>query len=382
MIPIVTLHPLLHRNQLCVAIRWQNSAVVERVVRSFPGRLFSITHRCWYIPHAEDKLQELKARLAPHCHVHLHDHLQQDLPHPIMAPPAPEVTLPPDYLETLLRMRYSPMTIENYVSQFKAFLTYLLPDDVQAITEERIKAYLLYLIEERKVSISTQNQAINAIKFYLERVLRGERKEYYIERPIKDWKLPTVLSETEVRDLLLNTHNLKHRCMLFFLYSAGLRISELLNLKPGDIDANRGLIYVRAGKGKKDRVTLLSKVAYLYMEEYIKQYQPKTWLFEGRTGEGYSKRSVNLIIKRSAQLASITKRISAHTLRHSFATHLLERGTDLRYIQTLLGHESSLTTERYAHVTKKGFEMLVSPLDNLARTLILEENNKNWNKDI
>lgn len=376
MIPIVTLHPLLHRNQLCVAIRWQSNAVVEQVVRSFPGRLFSITHRCWYIPYAEEPLAQLKAHLAPHCQVQLHDNLQQELPHQLMAPAAAEVTLPPDYLETLIRMRYSPMTIENYVSQFKAFLTFLLPDDVHAITEARIKEYLLYLIEDRKVSISTQNQAINAIKFYLERVLRGERKEYYIERPIKDWKLPTVLSEAEVRDLLLKTGNLKHRCLLFFLYSAGLRISELLNLKPGDIDAGRGLIYVRAGKGKKDRVTLLSKVAYLYMEEYIKQYQPKQWLFQGRTGDQYSSRSVNQIIKRSGRLAGITKRISAHTLRHSFATHLLERGTDLRYIQTLLGHESSLTTERYAHVTKKGFEMLVSPLDNLARTLILEESNK------
>ncbi len=234
----------------------------------------------------------------------------------------------------------------------------------------------MHLVTIKKVSISTQNQAINAIKFYLERVLRGERKEYYVERPLKEWKLPTVLSEEEVQALLVQTKNLKHRCMLFFLYSAGLRISELLSLKHASIDADRGLIYVRGGKGKKDRVTLLSRVAYAYMNEYIKKYEPVTWLFEGPGGCQYSSRSVNSIIKRSCRLAGIGKQASAHTLRHSFATHLLERGTDLRYIQTLLGHESSLTTERYTHVTRKGFELLVSPLDNLVCTLTLNQDNK------
>lgn len=344
-------------------------------MRSFPGRKFSITHRCWYIPYSDEQVANLRTALERVDAVELNDNVEQDLTREVMLPAAPELVLPPDYHDMLVRMRYSEATIHNYESQFKAFLAYLLPAGVEAITEARIKEYLLYLIEVRQVSISTQNQAINAIKFYLEHVMKGERKEYYVERPMKEWKLPTVMSEQEVRDLLLHTYNLKHRCMLFFLYSAGLRISELLSLKPGDIDAQRGLIYVRRGKGRKDRVTLLSRVALTYMEEYCKEYAPKTWLFEGPGGGPYGRRSVNYIIKRSGRLAGITKRISAHTLRHSFATHLLERGTDLRYIQTLLGHESSQTTERYAHVTKRGFEALVSPLDNLARNLILENMN-------
>jgi site-specific recombinase XerD len=147
-------------------------------------------------------------------------------------------------------------------------------------------------------------------------------------------------------------------------------------VKPEDLDTDRGLIQVRGGKGRKDRVTLLSTVAYKLLEEYLAKAQPQTFLFEGPGRRRYSPASVNAIIKHSAARAGIRKNISAHVLRHSFATHLLERGTDLRYIQSLLGHESSRTTERYTHVTKKGFEQLRSPLDNLAQALNLGETNK------
>lgn len=372
----VTLQPMMHRNQICIAIRWKHNPKVEHLVRNFPGRQFSITHKCWYIPYSDQQFSQLRSSLELECTVHIIDNFDQELPSQILNPDVPEVSLPPDYRETLIRMRYSMLTIENYTSQFKAFLKYLLPGDVTTITEHRIKEYLWHLIRERKVSISTQNQAINAIKFYLERVKKGERKEYFVERPIKDWKLPTVLSEEEVGMLLKQTKNLKHRCMLFFLYSGGLRVSELLNLKPESIDADRKIIYIHGGKGKKDRVTLLSQMTLNSMKEYVGIYKPKTWLFEGPLGHQYSSRSVNMIIKRCCRLAGITKRASAHTLRHSFATHLLERGTDIRYIQTLLGHESSITTERYTHVTKKGFESLVSPLDNIAHTLNLDAHNK------
>jgi integrase/recombinase XerD len=166
--------------------------------------------------------------------------------------------------------------------------------------------------------------------------------------------------------LLLRTNYIKHKCMLLLLYSAGLRISELLGLRPGEIDYDRKLINVRGGKGKKDRVTLLSNVAAQFLLDYVELMKPKEFLFEGPGGKAYGATSVNKIIKRSAEKAGIRKNVSAHTLRHSFATHLLEHGTDLRYIQSLLGHESSKTTERYTQVTKKGFENLVSPLDRMA----------------
>lgn len=174
-----------------------------------------------------------------------------------------------------------------------------------------------------------------------------------------------VLSEDEIKALLYATKNIKHRCLMFMLYSSGLRMSELLKLKWSDIDPDRNVVYLRGAKGNKDRITVLSKIAYEYLRHYVDLYQPATWLFEGPNKGKYSQGSVNKIIYKCSALAGIKKHVSAHTLRHSFATHLLEHGTDLRYIQALLGHESSRTTERYTHVTKRGFERLISPLDNL-----------------
>lgn len=286
----------------------------------------------------------------------------------------PWVILPTLYRETLIKMRYSEITIENYISQFKLFLGFIFPKKAEEIADADIHRYLVYLAECKGVGISSQNQAINSIKFYLERVNRGERKVYYVDRPRPDWKLPTVLSEEEIQRLFFEVKNVKHRCILFILYSGGLRMSELLSLRWEDLDADRGVIYLRNAKGKKDRITLLSRVAYEYLTHYKEAYQPETWLFEGPDKAQYSSRSVNHIIKRAVKKAGINKRVSAHTLRHSFATHMLEGGTDLRYIQTLLGHESSRTTERYTHVTKRGFEKLVSPLDAIAGKAILQAN--------
>jgi integrase/recombinase XerD len=286
------------------------------------------------------------------------------------------IECPPDYTEHLIKLRYSEATRKNYCIQFTNFLLHIYPKTAAEINDRDVHDYLLWLNQKRNASLSLQNQAVNAIKFYLEHVKHGERKEYYLERPRKENKLPVVLSEDEVYRLLDVTTNLKHRSMLMMLYASGLRVSELLNLKPGDVDSERKVVNVRGGKGKKDRVTVLSRTALLCLERYLQVYDPEAWLFEGPSRSRYSARSVNNIIKCKAVEAGIDKNISAHTLRHSFATHLLENGTDLRYIQSLLGHESPRTTERYTHVTLKGFNQLTSPLDRLTQNLKFEENNK------
>ena len=222
------------------------------------------------------------------------------------------------------------------------------------------------MVTERKVSSSYQNQAINAIKFYYERVLGGQRKFYFIERPIKEKTLPVVLNTDEVKAILNATSNLKHKAILMIIYSAGLRISEAVALKIQDIDSKRMQIRVQQSKGKKDRYTLLSEKALAVLRAYFQEYRPKYWLFEGQEpGSQYATRSIQNIFKASASKAGIRKKVSVYTLRHSFATHLLENGTDIRYIQNLLGHESSKTTEIYTHITTKGFDQLKSPLDNL-----------------
>lgn len=231
-----------------------------------------------------------------------------------------------------------------------------------------------HLVVIRKVSSSYQNLAINAIKFYFEKVKGGPRKFYSIDRPQREKILPEVCSEEEIISILKHTENLKHRAILTTIYSAGLRISELINLKISHIDSNRMQIRVEQSKGKKDRYTLLSAKTLILLREYIKTHKPYFYLFEGQGSTKelpipYTARSVQVILKDSAKKAGITKKISVHTLRHSFATHLLEHGTDLRYIQNLLGHESSKTTVPVAigntHITTKGFDQIKSPLDQL-----------------
>ncbi len=198
-----------------------------------------------------------------------------------------------------------------------------------------------------------------------EKVLKGARKVYMIDRPKKEKKLPDVLNEEEIFKLIKMTDNLKHKTILMLAYSSGLRLGELINLRIKDIDSSRMQIRVEQSKGKKDRYSILSNKMLEILREYYKQYKPKEWLFEGEKGGQYSSRSLQLVVKAATQRAGIKKKVGVHTLRHTFATHLLENGTDLRYIQSLLGHESSRTTEIYTHITTKGFDQIKNPLDKL-----------------
>lgn len=369
----IKLEALVHRDRLCIAIRGRVDLRALAAARGVGELIYSRTQRCYYIPHASGVVEDLRKAMALFVATEVDvasfaRHEFRDVP---------VIVIPPSYIEELVIRRYSPATIENYRSQFAAFLRYIHPKGSEAIEEADIRRYMRHLVEERRVSGSTQNIAINAIKFYLEKVQKGKRTVYAVERPRGEEKLPVVLSEAEMVALLEQTGNLKHKCILYILYSAGLRMSEVLALKPADLDPDRGIINVRGGKHNKDRVTLLSKVTFDLIRRYTDKYQPGEWLFEGPGGKPYSPRSVNAIIKRSAKKAGITKNVSAHKLRHSFATHLLEHGTDLRYIQSLLGHESSRTTERYTHVTTRGLDQIVSPLDNLMGESNLGTHNTN-----
>jgi integrase/recombinase XerD len=272
---------------------------------------------------------------------------------------------PEAYQEKMVVLRYSPRTIQVYVDCFTEFLNQHPGKEPSDITQDEIIKYLRYLIEERCVSTSYQNQAINAIKFYFEKVVGGKRETYYIERPRREKFLPEVLSEEEVKALLGSITNLKHKCMIMTAYSAGLRVGELLNLRPADIDSKRMLIRVFQGKGRKDRVTLLSNKLLELLRKYYLQYHPHEYLFQGISGGRYSERSIQNVLKRACGDAGIRKHVTMHALRHSFATHLLEHNTDLRYIQELLGHTNPKTTQIYTHITTKGLDQLKSPLDNL-----------------
>ncbi|MDQ2180825.1 site-specific tyrosine recombinase/integron integrase [Marinifilum sp. D714] len=277
-----------------------------------------------------------------------------------------ETVLPKGYMEKLEQKRYSSQTIKIYTSYFKDFQNHFDSKDLKQINPEMINEYLLKLIKEKNISGSQQNQRINAIKFYYEKVLGNDREYYKIDRANKPKKLPTVLSKLEVKTIINCCTNKKHKCILSLIYSAGLRRSELINLKLTDIDSTRGLIIIKSAKGNKDRVSLLSPRLINELREYYKQYKPKVYLFEGQDiGTKYSTTSVANVLKQACSKAKIKKRVSPHTLRHSFATHLLEQGTDLRYIQNLLGHSSSKTTEIYTHVSTQNIGKIKNPLDDM-----------------
>lgn len=341
---------------------------LTKAVKSFPYYTWNDQEKYWSIPYTEKYLEEIKNYASNLCFKYTY---KEEEPQ-VKKRERLEVyniqnyrRCPKEYILKLKEMRYSENTIKVYKAMFEEFINYYNQLEIEAIEESMITEYLRYLVIERQVSISCQNQAINAVKFYYERVLGGERKVYLVDRPRREQALPVVLSEEEISSILKVTPNIKHKAILMTIYSAGLRIGEALALKVKDIDSKRMQIRVEQGKGKKDRYTVLSPVTLEVLRSYFKEHKPKIWLFEGPKNEQYSDSSIQSILHIAVQKANIKKRVTVHTLRHSFATHLLENGTDLRYIQTLLGHSSSKTTEIYTHVTTKGFDNIKSPLDKL-----------------
>ena len=237
---------------------------------------------------------------------------------------------------------------------------------VENLAKEDINRYLLYLLDEKNSSHSFVSQAVSSIKFLYGHVLMKDDLILNVVRPKKENKLPEVLSQKDVLSIPDNVSNLKHKAILFLTYSSGLRVGEVVRLRVNDIDSDRMLIHVVQGKGRKDRYTVLSEVALKALREYAREYKPVTWLFPGEeAGSHITERTVQRVFENTKDKAGIQKKVSVHTLRHSFATHLLEGGIDLRYIQELLGHQSSKTTDIYTHMTEKGIKNILSPLDKL-----------------
>jgi integrase/recombinase XerD len=340
-----------------------------KVIKTIPYSNWDAKNKWWSVPYTEQFLAEIKQEIEnSNLILKYEEHANPQNKVARVSPfHLPNYRYcPEEYSLKLIEMRYSPNTIKLYVGLFEEFINNFPAHDIKTIDETQIIKFLRYLVIDRKVSVTYQNQAINAIKFYYERVLGGQRKFYFIDRPIKEKSLPVVLSTEEVTSLINATDNLKHKVILTTIYSAGLRISEAINLKIKDIDSDRLQLRIEQAKGKRDRYTILSVKTLDLMRQYFKAYRPQLYLFEGPiVGEPYSNRSIQSIFHAAVNKAKINKPVTVHTLRHSFATHLLENGTDLRYIQSLLGHSSSKTTEIYTHITTKGFGQIKSPLDNL-----------------
>ena len=269
------------------------------------------------------------------------------------------------FMQLLEVKRYSSSSIETYTNAFRQFLMHFKGQDVDVLNENQIEQYINLQVTERKISVSYQKQLVAAIKFWYIHILRRDiRLDYlYPDRP--EFKIPVVFSQQEIKKMLHVCENIKHKAILATIYSCGLRLSELTRLMIKDVNSSAMSVTVRQGKGNRDRVVVLSEKLLVLLRDYFIAYKPKEYLFEGQAGGKYAERSVQQVLKQALVKANIKTKGSVHTLRHSYATHLIEQGTDIRFVQELLGHKSIKTTLIYTHLTDATKRKIKSPLDNL-----------------
>jgi integrase/recombinase XerD len=376
----IVLAHLVHRGQRCIALRFPFDAALIAAVKH-AGAQWSKGQRTWYTRNTPEHLKAIFAAFKGLAWVDMNGlRKKPDSRATALASGAQQKhtraastkALSAVQAEALAAMRrklevarYSPRSIAVYLNAVKQLFAHYPQKHPNDIRTEDIEAYQHHLATARKASNSYLNQVVNAVRYYYMNVVGDAKRVTFIERPRPERKLPAVLSEAEVTAILRSVGNLKHQCILMLIYSAGLRLSELINLRRTDINPDRKQVVIRSGKGRKDRITLLSTKVLTKLDAYLEEYRPKLFLFEGQSGGAYSDTSVQAIFKKAKAKAGITAPATVHTLRHSFATHLLEKGTDLRYIQTLLGHSSSKTTEIYTHVSTKAIGKIRSPLDDL-----------------
>jgi integrase/recombinase XerD len=340
---------ITHNKEKRIAVQFEKNAKLIVRIKTFEDARWSATNKFWHLPDTEANRLHFKLPLAN-----------------TLCPNTEGLASIVTFNRYLLSKRYSSNTIKTYSEALKSFLTFWNTKAIKDITNDDVILYNNNYILKNNLSSSYQNQIVNAIKLYFKIVKETAIEIDKIHRPKREKSLPNVLSKEEVKAILEAPKNLKHKAMLAMIYSCGLRRSELLNLRPHDIDSKRNIVLIRQSKGKKDRLTPLSSKILEMLRDYYLKFKPTTYLFEGQVkNTQYSARSLEEVLKKSIKLARVNKPVTLHWLRHSYATHLLESGTDLRYIQELLGHSSSKTTEIYTHVSTKNIQQIRSPFDDL-----------------
>lgn len=346
--------PGTHRSKNVIWIKFQfNQSLVNHLRQRFPSAKWSQSQKSWYLADLP-AVRNVVGISKTDPHLKLLSKINSENKHAFQ-----------DYYDQLRLKAYSPNTIRMYLSEFGHLLIILKGYPVDSLTHQRLKDYFLYCVKVLNMGERKMSGKINAIKFYFEKVKQQPQMFFDIPRPKKPVTLPKMLSKYEVKRLFNVINNPKHLLIIKLCYGMGLRVSEIVNLKIAHIDSQRMQVLVSGAKGKKDRYVNLPESVLELLRNYYKEYLPKDWLFEGQYGGAYSPRSVQAIFKRAMLKANIQKKIGIHGLRHSYATHLLESGADLRFIQQLLGHHSIKTTQIYTHVTTSTLANVKSPLDTL-----------------
>jgi integrase/recombinase XerD len=365
--PKILYQPIEHNNQKRILIKFDYDAALIKKLKEKTDAKWSATLKAWHITDTE--INRIKCKL-PIETIQTKIVEKKVVAIEIMQAKIAQKNI--DLLKKLLQQlqlkAYSPSTVNTYTNEVRIFMQALGNVSAESLTIHDLKRYIQHCITKQQLSENTIHSRLNALKFLYEQVLGRDRFFIELPRPKKHLQLPKVLGEEELRRLFAALHNLKHKAILFIAYSAGLRVSEVINLRLQDIDRERQQLFVHCSKGKKDRYVMLSPLVLDVLEQYYKKsnIKPTNYLFEGPIkGQPYSIRSAQQIFSDARKKAGILKTLSFHSLRHSFATHLLEKGIDVIFIKDILGHFDLRTTERYLHVRRDVLINIESPLDAL-----------------
>lgn len=388
---LITLKPFHHHSGEQIGIYFQNNLSINILIKTKAAGKWSQTGKCWYVPMSREALGRLKKSLqefaifdwellkkyleekknkppitTSHKTYRMELGKKSDLIKPVADIKLTNNHVLPDMKKHLQLKGYSASTIKTYTNEMAVFLKTIKNNAADEFNTKRLKDYLSYCAATLKLTENTLHSRMNALKFYYEQVLNRSKFFWEIPRPKKPVQLPKVLSKEEIALLLRSIENIKHKTMIMLGYGCGLRVSEITGLRLIDVDENRRLLMIKKGKGKKDRVISLSPAMLAILKDYTEKYNPVNYLFEGQSpGSSYSVRSLESIIHTAKEKVGIKKAGSMHMLRHSFATHLLDKGTDVVFIQRLLGHNDIKTTLRYLHVTNKDILNILSPIEDI-----------------
>lgn len=341
-----------HRNKKVIFISFEKNTQHLTELRKLVGATWSQTNKMWYVPDVTEYRKRFNLNTEPIIGKRVLSKISEQ-----------NHTQLKRLMEQIQLNGYSDNTARTYLQDFSQFLYYLNDKNVAECTEIEVRAYLLHCINELKLKENTLHSRINGIKFYFEKVLFKTKIFLELPRPKKQHILPKALNIDEIKALFKVTDNLKHNTILKLIYGMGLRVSEVTNLKIEHIDSPAKRVFIERGKGKKDRYVNLPETILEQLRNYYKEFAPKEYLFEGQYGGAYSTRSVQQVFNDSLHKAKIAKKVGVHSLRHSFATHLLENGTDVRFIQDLLGHSDIKTTLVYTQISDNSLRKIISPLD-------------------
>jgi site-specific recombinase XerD len=345
---------LTHRKKEVIFIHFEYNRELNERIKKMVGVQWSRSKKAWYVLDA--KQYRKKFGLPPKMPIKKEALIRIDLVN------LPAMQL---YIETLQLQAYSPNTINTYRNEFGQLLYLLKDKKVEDLDANRLRSYFLYCVNKLKLSENTLHSRINAVKFFFEQVLKKEKFFFDIPRPKKPSILPKVINAKDINKLFEGTTNLKHNTLLKLCYGMGLRVTEIVNLKITDIDNQNLQVFIEKAEGKKDRYAKLPESISEQLKAYFVEYNPKKYLFEGQYGDQYSIRSAQKVFADALKKAKINKPIGIHGLRQSFAAHLLEAGTDIAFIQELLGHKDIKTTLPYTQVSNRTLENIKSPFDNL-----------------